>query len=92
MAQVGANLRTVRKRANQSQEATAYAGNMHRTEVGLIERGKRMPRFDTLLKLAGALGVEPAEFFRGVHWVPDRAAKGGCFERTAPRSAERPPG
>lgn len=86
MAHVGANLRAVRKRARRSQEETAFGAGIHRTEVGLIERGKRMPRYDTLIKLAGSLEVEPAVFFKGVRWTPARIAKGGHFE-SAPSAA-----
>jgi transcriptional regulator with XRE-family HTH domain len=82
MAQAGANLRAARKRAGVSQEAVAKGAGIHRTEVGLLERGERMPRLDTILKLAGALGIKPAEFFEGLAWVPDRREDGGQFVAT----------
>ncbi|MGD9735211.1 MAG: helix-turn-helix domain-containing protein [Solirubrobacterales bacterium] len=82
MAHVGAKLRAARKKHGHSQEQVAALAGIHRTEVGLIERGQRMPRYDTLLKLAGAIGVEPGEFFQGARWVPDLrpGKKGGQFE------------
>jgi transcriptional regulator with XRE-family HTH domain len=79
MIHVGTRLRAVRLRAGKSQEAVAIAAGIHRTEVGLIERGKRMPRYDTILKLAGSLEVEPSEFFEGMRWVADHRARGGRF-------------
>lgn len=69
-AQFGANLRRLRKRADLSQEDTAVLASIHRTAVGLIERGLRLPRVDTVAKLAGALGVDPGKFFEGIVWEP----------------------
>lgn len=81
MAHVGSNLRAARTNAGKSQEAVADGAGIHRTEVGLIERGKRIPRYDTIVKLAGSLKVEPGEFFLGVRWVAsEHGAKGGRFE------------
>lgn len=39
---------------------------MHFTSIGKLERGERSPRFDTLVILARALDVAPAELLRGV--------------------------
>ena len=55
----GANLRRIRKRADLSQEEVGWLASLHRTEVGLLERGERTPRIDTLVKLAGGLEVRP---------------------------------
>src|SRR5882724_6462435 len=90
MAQVGANLRAARRSAGLSQEATAKAAGLHRTQIGLMEGGKRMPRLDTILKLAGAIEVEPGELFRGVRWIPYAASKAGRFS-SAPEKRQ-PPG
>jgi transcriptional regulator with XRE-family HTH domain len=40
---------------------------MHRTEIGLLERSERAPRLDTIVKLARALDIEPAELLAEVH-------------------------
>ncbi len=55
--QFGKNLRRERKRADLSQEDVGFRAELHRTEIGLLERGARVPRIDTLVKLASALGV-----------------------------------
>ena len=47
-----------RCRSGLSQETLAVCASLHRTEIGLLEREERLPRIDTLLKLAG--GLEPA--------------------------------
>ncbi len=45
--------------AGLSQERLGSAAELHRTEVGLLERGARVPRIDTLVKVATALGIAP---------------------------------
>jgi transcriptional regulator with XRE-family HTH domain len=64
----GANLHSCRDRAGISQEELGFRADLHRTEIGMLERGIRLPRIDTLLKLAGALGVEPGELLDGMGW------------------------
>jgi transcriptional regulator with XRE-family HTH domain len=66
----GANLLRARERANLSQEGVGYRASLHRTEIGLLERGARVPRIDTLVKLAGALGIPPGSLLDGMAWKP----------------------
>ena len=66
----GANLRRCRERVGISQEETAVRASLHRTAVGQLERAERVARVDTLIKLAGALGVEPGELLEGLCWEP----------------------
>jgi len=61
-----ANLREVRLRRGLSQEALADLCHLHRTEVSLLERAQREPRLTTIVRLAQALDVEPAELLAGV--------------------------
>jgi transcriptional regulator with XRE-family HTH domain len=56
-----------------SQQDLAHLVRIHRTEVGLLERGGRRPRLDTLLQLAAAVESEPAELLDGIRWVPGTA-------------------
>lgn len=60
------NLRQARQKAGLSQEALGDAAGMHRTEVGLLERGERDPRLATMTKLARALGTTPAALIHDV--------------------------
>jgi transcriptional regulator with XRE-family HTH domain len=64
------NLARHRQALGLSQEELAGRADIHRTQISLIEGGKRMPRLDTLVKLAGALGVEPGDLLDGIAWEP----------------------
>lgn len=81
--QFGLNLARARDRAGMTQEELSLRANVHRTEVGLLERGGRLPRFDTIAKLAGSLAEGPAVFFEGVAWDPGDFKSGG-FDVRAP--------
>jgi transcriptional regulator with XRE-family HTH domain len=62
MMTFGEFLRSERRARGISQETLADRAGMHRTSVSLIERdGRRDPRLDTLVSLARALGIPPAE-------------------------------
>lgn len=73
---IGQNLRHCRERANLSQEELAVLASLHRTEIGLIERGGRLPRCDTLVKLAGSLRISPCELLDGITWDPGYTRRG----------------
>jgi transcriptional regulator with XRE-family HTH domain len=66
----GRNLNRARKRAGLSQEELGIRATLHRTEIGLLERGERLPRIDTVIKVAGALSIAPAELIRDIEWSP----------------------
>ncbi len=74
-----ANLAELRKAAGLSQEELAFRAGIHRTQVSFIESGKRTPRLDTLVKLAGALEVPTSRLLDGLHWQPT-TTKGGGFK------------
>ncbi len=65
--QLSLNLRTLRERAGLSQEKLADRCDLDRTEISLLECGKRLPRLDTLVLLARGLGLDsPAELLEGI--------------------------
>jgi transcriptional regulator with XRE-family HTH domain len=72
----GQNLRRARKRAAMSQEELAVGASLHRTEIGLIERGQRIARIDTLIKIASSVGVSPLELLEGINWTAGGPSKG----------------
>jgi transcriptional regulator with XRE-family HTH domain len=59
-----------------SQEELGKRANLHRTAIGLLERGARMPRIDTLIKIAAALDIAPSDLLDGIAWVPGEASPG----------------
>lgn len=75
----GENLRRARRRGGLSQEQVAVRASLHRTEIGLLERGGRVARIDTLIQLAGAMSVPTADLLEGIHWTPGDY-QGGSFE------------
>jgi transcriptional regulator with XRE-family HTH domain len=72
----GQNLRRCRRVADLSQEQLGLRAGLHRTEIGLLERGARIPRIDTLLKLTAALDIAPAELLEGISWRPGGTVPG----------------
>jgi DNA-binding XRE family transcriptional regulator len=78
-ARLGENLRRERRRAGLSQDELAQRADLHRTAVGLLERGGRVARADTLIQLAGAMSISPAAFFDGIYWIPSAHGRGGAF-------------
>jgi transcriptional regulator with XRE-family HTH domain len=48
----------------------ASRADIHRTQVTLIESGRRLPRAGTLLKLAAALEVDLTTLFGGIAYRP----------------------
>lgn len=69
-AQFGINLARLRKRADLSQEAVSFRAGVHRTEISYLERGMRVPRVDTVVKLASAIGTDPGDLLKGIAWEP----------------------
>lgn len=75
-ARFGDNLARQRKLADMSQDETAFRAGVHRTEVSQLERGLRIARADTILKLAAALEIDPGDFFDGITWEPGTVRRG----------------
>ncbi|HUC00804.1 MAG TPA: helix-turn-helix transcriptional regulator [Solirubrobacterales bacterium] len=69
-SQFAENLVSARRRAGLSQEELGFRASLHRTEIGTLERGIRIARIDTVVKLAGALAVSPCDLLAGMTWTP----------------------
>jgi transcriptional regulator with XRE-family HTH domain len=65
---LGPRIRRIRRGLDMSQENLADNAGIHRTQISLIESGERLPRIDTMIKLAGALGFAPCELLDGIAW------------------------
>lgn len=93
LVRFGYNLLRVRQARRLSQEALAERAGVHRTQMTLLETGKRSPRIETLIKLAGALEVSVETLFEGIVFV---RVPGGTELRASPPpelprvSAEKP--
>lgn len=59
-----------------SQGELGNLAGLHATAIGLIERGERGTRTDTLIRLAGALEVGVDELLAGIVWKPPRIDTG----------------
>jgi transcriptional regulator with XRE-family HTH domain len=76
---IGRNLTRHRRANGLSQEEVADRAALHRTAVSLLERGERMPRADTVARVAGAIGIPLAAAFEGVEWNYFTDKSGGYF-------------
>lgn len=70
MTRFAANLVRCRREADMSQDEVALRASLNRTEVSSLERALRSPRVETVVKLAGALEVDPGRLFEGLAWQP----------------------
>lgn len=75
--QFGSNLQRYRRRAGLSQERLGYLAVLHRTEISLLERGRREPRLGTIVKLASALEVSLNMLIEGTGWTVERPPTDG---------------
>jgi transcriptional regulator with XRE-family HTH domain len=81
----GENLIRHREAADLSQELLGDLAALHRTAVGQLERGERVARCDTLVKLAAALRVDPSALLEGIIWTPPRLDAGSFNFRPTPQ-------
>lgn len=75
------NLLRARGHADISQEELGFRASIHRTEVSSLERGLRVPRIDTLVKLAASLSISPCDLLTGMEWTPAVASRGSFLIR-----------
>jgi transcriptional regulator with XRE-family HTH domain len=64
----GENLLRIRQARKLSQERLAELAAVHRTQITLIENGRRQPGVETVARLAGALEVSIESLFEGIRW------------------------
>jgi putative transcriptional regulator len=63
---ISKRLKVYRVEAGLSQQALSDYAGIDRKTVNRIENGHFSPNIETLLRLATALDVEPAEIFKGI--------------------------
>jgi len=76
---IGRNVFMARRRAGLSQEELGVLAGLHRTEIGMVENGERLPRVDTLLKLAFSLAVRVEDLVAGIEWIAPAPSHPGSF-------------
>jgi len=77
--QFGRSLQRRRRHAGLSQQELADLIGSDRVEISVLERGLRLPRLDTILKLSAGVGSSPCELLDGFRWRPGRYIKGAFF-------------
>ena len=80
-AQFGDNLVRARRSADMSQDELSVRASVHRTEISQLERGLRIARIDTLMKISGSLEVDPSDLLVGMVWSPGDVRRGQFRER-----------
>jgi transcriptional regulator with XRE-family HTH domain len=78
-AKFGDNVARCRRLADITQEELSIRASLHRTEVSQLERGLRVPRIDTLVKLAASLECDSSELLIGIDWSPG-GIQSGSFQ------------
>jgi transcriptional regulator with XRE-family HTH domain len=66
----GALLSEARLKAGLSQEALGTLSGLDRTTISQMERGVNSPRLASLIRLAGALGIQPCDLMPAIRWRP----------------------
>jgi len=69
----GRNLLRCRRRVALSQEQLALRASLHRTAIGKLEHGERLPRVDTLVRLMNALEASAEDLLDGLQAILWRA-------------------
>jgi transcriptional regulator with XRE-family HTH domain len=64
--QVGRRIRRRRRYLDMTQEELALRAPVHRTQIPLIESGRRMPRLHTLIRICTALDLSPCQLLEGI--------------------------
>lgn len=83
----GDNLRACRRHVRLSQQDLADRANLHRTQIGLLEGGYRVPSIETLLRVAAGVEASEARLLTGIDWVPSvEPGRKGAFVFRAPLS------
>lgn len=75
----GHNLHRSRRIERLSQDELGRVVDIHRTEISQLERGLRLARLDTILKLTAGLGITPCDLLKGLEWHPGYYVEGRFY-------------
>jgi transcriptional regulator with XRE-family HTH domain len=59
-----------------TQDDVAARAEIHRTQIPKLLKGDQIPRLDTVVRLAGAMGIEPIVLIEGIAWTPGEPITG----------------
>ena len=62
----GKQVKIERIKQDISQEKLAELADLHRTTLGIIEKGKAFPTLDSIAKIANALNIKLSELFKNI--------------------------
>lgn len=82
----GRNLLRRRKQAGLSQVELGELTELHRVDIGAIERGERSPRLDTILKVSAGVQTSPCELLAGLRWRAGHYVEGEFYVEDMPTS------
>ncbi len=66
LVEIGSRVQQLRLQKGISQEALAHIAGLHRTYLGMVERGERNVTVVNLLRITTALEVNPAVILEGL--------------------------
>lgn len=86
----GRNVWRSRRRADLTQDELARLTELSRVDIGAVERGERLPRLDTILKLAAGTDTSTCVLLGGLRWRPGYYVEGAFYiEDGSKASADR---
>lgn len=86
LKRVADNLRSARRQTDLSQETLGILAGLHRTEIGMLENAERIPRIDSVVKLATVLEIPVDQLVDGLTWEPPRRlGEAGQFKTDRPQ-------
>lgn len=74
-----AKLVAARLRANLTQEELGFLSGLSRAHVSRLEKGEVDVRLSSFMRVAGGLGLDPAELLPGERWLPPAIPSAGRF-------------
>lgn len=86
---LGRRIRRERQRMRLSQEGFAGICGLHRTEMGLLERGKTIPRLDMLLIISQHLAIQLSRLLQGLKHLIDLVKENNYNEEAESRDDGR---
>jgi transcriptional regulator with XRE-family HTH domain len=81
----GSTLTRCREGADLTKTAFAMVTELHRVEIRELERGRRLPRLDTILKLSAGVEASPCILLADLHWRPGYYVAGDFYFDDRPR-------